>query len=347
MSAFAAVIGGGGKASFDTGLPMFDSQVMAGLAANPAMQGVTSLVGAGAASDLYSIKTAMQGRQFIYGIQVNAGYKVLDWLGVSFGVRMNYFNGGYKGYVNASLKPELLQNPKIQAVAQQNPALMQLASKGLYDLKLNVDQTGWGLAPIIGVDINYKKWNIGLKYEFMTNLNIENKTKENSDPDGALKDYKDGVNTPNDIPALLTAAVSYEFLPTLRATAEYHHFFDKQAGMAGGKQKKLERGTNEYLFGAEWDMIEKLTLSAGVQFTDYGLSDGFQTDTSFSCDSHSIGFGGKWKPTSRIGVDISYFWTTYKDYTKKSDNYNGTTLPGQNIYSRSNKVFGVAIDYAF
>lgn len=38
------------------------------------------------------------------------------------------------------------------------------------------------------------------------------------DEGNPLADYKDGVNTPSDIPALLTAAVGYEFLPTLRAT---------------------------------------------------------------------------------------------------------------------------------
>ena len=65
------------------------------------------------------------------------------------------------------------------------------------------------------------KWNIGLKYEFMTSLNLENKTKKAEvramgtamgDEGNPLADYKDGVNTPSDIPALLTAAVGYEFL---------------------------------------------------------------------------------------------------------------------------------------
>ena len=55
--------------------------------------------------------------------------------------------------------------------------------------------------------------------------------------------------------------------------------------MAGGKQKELERGTNEYLFGIEWDVIKRLTISGGAQITDYGLSDNFQSDVSFSCDS--------------------------------------------------------------
>lgn len=50
------------------------------------------------------------------------------------------------------------------------------------------------------------------------------------DEGNPLADYKDGVNTPSDIPALLTAAVGYEFLPTLRATLEYHHFLIKRQG---------------------------------------------------------------------------------------------------------------------
>ena len=33
--------------------------------------------------------------------------------------------------------------------------------------------------------------------------------------------------------------------------------------------------------------------------------------------------------------------------TKQMDNYCGTGLPGQNVYSRTNKVFGLSLDYAF
>lgn len=40
-------------------------------------------------------------------------------------------------------------------------------------------------------------------------------------------------------------------------------------------------------------------------------------------------------------------WTTYEDYTKTSKNYSGTGLPGTNVYSRTNKVFGLSIDYRF
>ena len=90
-----------------------------------------------------------------------------------------------------------------------------------------------------------------------------------------------------------------------------------------------------------------MTLSTGIQFTNYGLADDFQSDTSFYCDSHSIGLGAAIKLSSRALLNVGYMWTTYKDYTKKTDNYNQTKLPGTDIYSRSNKVFGVSLDYTF
>jgi long-chain fatty acid transport protein len=117
--------------------------------------------------------------------------------------------------------------------------------------------------------------------------------------------------------------------------------------MAGDKQKYLTKGTNEYLMGIEWDVIKRLTLSCGAQITDYGLSDNFQSDTSFSCDSYSVGFGAKLQLSERANLNVGYMWTTYEDYTKTSQNYNGTGLSGTNVYSRTNKVFGLSIDYKF
>lgn len=318
VSGSFAVVGGGGKASFDNGLPMFDSMVMSTI--STATNGVVT-------PDMYTINSAMDGSQFIYGVQLGVSYRVNKWLGLFAGGRMNYFTGGYEGFLMAKVKD----------------GIPGLAGQGLASIELDCDQTGWGLTPILGADVKLGKWNIGLKYEFMTNLNIENKTRKNSvnGQEDALEDYKDGVNTPNDIPALLTAAVGYEILPTVRASVEYHHFFDKAAGMAGGKEKYLDHGTHEFLVGAEWDVIKYLTVSGGYQLTNYGQTDQFQSDTSFSCDSYSLGFGAAVHMTKHLTLNVAYFWTNYTDYTKN------IAEGAQNVYGRTNKVFGVGIDYKF
>ena len=298
ISGSFAVGGGGGKASFDDGLGMFDSMVM-GQIYQAASGKVTP--------NMYTINSAMDGSQFIYGVQLGLSYKVNDWLG----------------------------------------------DTDLMNLALDCDQTGWGITPILGADVKLGKWNIGLKYEFMTSLNLENKTKKAEvrqmgnvmeDEGNPLADYKDGVNTPSDIPALLTAAVGYEILPTLRATVEYHHFFDKAAGMANDKQKALKHGTHEILLGAEWDVTKQLTISGGYQNTDYGLADDFQSDISFSCDSYSLGFGAAIKMTKHLTMNVAYFWTNYKDYNKMTETALGAS---STTYSRTNKVFGLGVDYKF
>ena len=330
ISGFFGITGGGGKASFDDGLPMFDAMVIGGLGAQKIP------------SNAYSLKSYMDGKQYIYSVQLGLTYKITEWLSAFAGGRMNYFTGGYQGALKASA-----------AVDLPSPAGGTIpVGTELIGIDLDCDQTGWGFTPVIGLDAKWGKLNIGAKYEFMTNLNIENSTKANSlrmigAAETELADYKHGVNTPNDIPSMLSIAASYEFLPVLRASVEYHFFDDKSAGMAGGKQEFLTKGTNEYLAGIEWDVTKHLTLSCGGQITDYGLSDNYQSDTSFSCDSYTLGFGAKLNLTERAALNVGYMWTTYDDYTKKSQNYNNTGLSGTNIYSRTNKVFGASINCRF
>lgn len=328
IQGYLGIIGGGGKCSFDSGLPMFDSKVMAGLMAQS---------GGTLTPDKYTINSAVKGRQYIFAGQLGFSYRFNDHFSGHAGMRMNYFNGNQKGYVEAILNG---------------------SENKLLNLRLDCDQTGWGITPIIGINYRYKGLTLAAKYEFKTNLNIENDTKELEDPTGSLADFKHGVNTPSDIPAMLAVAAGYEFTPKLRATLEYHFFDDKHAEMANmpgttiGKQKALKHGTHEFLAGVEYDINKTFTVSAGAQRTDYGLSDDYQSNTSFSCDSYSVGLGAAINLSSHVKLNVGYFWTMYSDYTKNvpagnPGGYNGTTLPGQDVYSRTNKVFGMGIDYKF
>ena len=153
ISGSFAVVGGGGKASFDDGLGMFDSMIMGNI--SQASGGLIT-------PSMYSINSAMDGSQFIYGVQLGLSYKINDWLSVFAGGRMNYFSGGYEGFLTATV----------------NSNIPNLGGTELAAIELDCDQTGWGITPILGADVKLGKWNIGLKYEFLTNLNLENKTRK-------------------------------------------------------------------------------------------------------------------------------------------------------------------------
>lgn len=330
LSGFFGVTGGGGKCSFDHGLPMFDAAVMSGIYAKTAALSTGPLM-----PTAYDISTAMKGRQYVFGGQFGAAFRILPGLSAFAGMRMNYFNGNQSGYITAKLKG---------------------AEQTLANIVLDCDQTGWGITPILGVNYKWRTLTLAAKYEFKTNLNIENDTKtlitEPTEFRSALADFEDGVNTPSDLPSVLYVAAGYEFIPhKLRGTVEFHWYDDKYAEMAGDKQKALRHGTYEVLAGVEWDINKMFTVSAGFQNTDYGLTDAYQSHTSFACDSYSIGLGAAANITSHIKVNIGYFWTNYKDYNKTvaagTPGYCGTTLAGSDTFSRTNKVFGMGIDYKF
>ena len=335
VSAMIGIVGSGGFVEYKQGVPMYNMLLSGMLAAN----GITP--------DQYKLNSEMKGKQYIYGGQVNFTYKISDCFAAAVGLRANYYDGYYRGHV----------------IAADHPQLGELAK-----LLLDVDQKGWGITPIISLDFHKGPVTVAARYEFRTKLNPKNETNVldaglgtnliaammAADPAGAqaklqalaaqlgnyTAPFADGARTRYDMPALLSLAVGYEFSPKLRATLEYHFFDDKNAKMANDRQKELKHGTHEILAGVEYDINEKFTVSCGAQRTDYGLSDGYQQNTSFACDSYSIGLGGAWNVTDKIRLNAGYFISLYSDY-KKATSY------GEETYSRTNNVIGIGIDYKF
>ena len=318
VSTMIGIVGSGGFVKYDNGVPMFNVPIAAMLNQNPNAAG-------------YTLDSEMKGKQYIYGGQVNVAYRLTDWLAAAVGVRANYYDGYYKGHVTADLGNVMR----------------------LVNLQLDCPQKGWGFAPIVSLDYHQGPLTIAARYEFRTKIETENETKElTAEVTGMTAEqtaaafgpkiagYQDGAKTRYDMPALLSVAVGYEITPSLRATAEYHFFDDKNAKMAGDRQEQLDRGTHEFQLGAEYDVNDKLTLSLGGQRTDYGLTDGYQQDTSFACDSYSVGLGAAYNVTEKIRLNAGYFVTIYSDYTKASEF-------GQETFSRTNNVIGLGVDFKF
>jgi long-chain fatty acid transport protein len=335
LSGMIGIVGSGGFVEYSEGVPMFNVLMQGMLAAN----GITP--------DQYTLDSEMKGKQYIYGGQFNFTYKFLDCLSAAVGIRANYYDGYYRGHV----------------IAKNHPQLGELAK-----LLLDVDQKGWGLTPIISLNFHQGPLTLSARYEFRTKLNPKNDTNileaglgdatiaalVAADPQGAqaklgalhtqlsgyTTPYQDGVRTRYDMPALLAIAAGYEFSPKFRAALEYHFFDDKNAKMANDRQKTLSHGTHEILAGVEYDINKKFTISCGGQRTDYGITEEYQQNTSFACDSWSLGLGGAWNINEKMRLNASYFISIYSDNKK-------TTSYGIETYSRSNNVIGVGLDYKF
>ena len=347
LSAMIGIVGSGGFVKYDQGVPQYNVMVQSMM--NGIIPQLNQLPGINIPTN-YALNSEMKGKQYIYGGQLNFTYKLLDCLSAAVGVRVNYYDGYYRGHVIADAQNEYGQLAK---------------------LLLDVDQKGWGFTPLVSINYHQGPLTLSARYEFRTKLNPENSTNvldaglgnglvakvaavpvygeatlkkisEALAPQlaAATAPFQDGACTRYDMPALLAVAAGYEFTPKLRAALEYHFFDDKNAKMANDRQKELTHGTHEILAGVEYDINEKFTVSCGGQRTDYGLSDGYQQDTSFACDSYSLGLGGAWNINEKVRLNVSYFCSLYSDYNKQA-------AFGQETYSRTNHVIGLGLDYKF
>ena len=363
-----ALGGGGGKCDFEDGLGSFESLVaMMPLAINA---GASAAAGGAPVTivDGYSMDSWMKGRQYYFGFQFQGGYKVLDNLNVSAGVRGVYASCAYEGYVgNIKMHTVAAPSPVSSAImaAKSIPANVYLPGGALLgtsaalaaDRELDVTQSGFGVTPIVGVDwkIN-NNWNVAAKYEFGTRLRLKNSTSVNTT---GLASYDDGEEQAADIPALLTVGAQYSPSKAVRLNVGGHLYFDKQAKQEGNRQEKLDGQTWELLAGAEWDINDWATVSAGWQTTNYGLGENSQyiSDMSFVTNSNSFGLGARFKVAKNVAIDVAYFKTLYQHYRVDYADYNNIgarfgalvgnpsmKVAGYNNYYRTNDVFGLGVN---
>ena len=367
-----AVTGGGGKCEFANGLGSFES-VVGAIANQLAPLGSTG----------YDVDGYMQGRQYYYGFQLGAAYKVNKNLSVYGGLRMLYGSASYKanidnikvntanGYVpfdkfiegsittvmngiqqvqnaigqyeQAGVTPPAELTAKLQQLQGVRGSLEQLTpySEGV---NLMSDQTGWGAAPVIGVDYKTGNFNFAAKYEFKTRMRMKNKStvKEASIID-AVNKFKDGTDVPEDSPALLTLGAQWSVSPNVRVNLGYHHFFDKDGHLYEHQEKLLGGDTNEYLGGAEWDVTKRLQVSGGLQLTRYKMTDDYMNDMSFVVNSYSFGFGLGYKISDKVKVNVAYFQTNYTDYERVTS----VNPRVSDSFTRTNRVIGAGVDLKF
>ena len=352
VSAQFAVGGGGGKCEFAEGLPMFEELVGGQLA--------------GAQANSYGLSQNLTGKQFFYGFQVGATYRLTDNFSVFGGARGVLANCAYEGAISnitangvaagsylsgvkAMVDAGLAQLEPVKDVAGYKEQYQQLAAQSaalaqgaaLLDSDFNLDcaQSGFGITPIIGLDWNLGKLNLAAKYEFRTKINLENDSENTSaNVTDLMPAYADGAKVRSDIPAILTLGAQYQFTDAVRVMGGFHYYWDKDA-----KGTPIKKGDNtwEANLGIEWDVNDKILLSLGGQRTQYGFDDTDMADTNFNISSSAICLGGAYKFSEKMKLNVGYMHSFYDDH--KFTNANGTACN----YTRKNDVVGVSLDIAF
>ena len=375
-----AVTGGGGKCEFSNGIGSFESAVAAianslqplgatGYGVDGYMRGKQYYFGfsLGAAYKLTDNLSVFGGARLIYGtasykanlsnIMVNTAAGAvpfgtfLDNANVTIAGGIAQYNAGISQIeagiaqyqaAGAPVPEELTQ--KLLAAQAQSLQTLDIYREGV---SLMSDQSGVGIAPIVGIDYKTGDFNFGVKYEFKTRLRMKNSsTVKEAHQIAAINKYRDGSKVPEDQPALLTVGAQWTVVPTVRINAGYHLFFDKSAHWYNHEEKKLDGNTWEFNGGAEWDVTDKLLVSGGFQKTNYGLSDEYMNDMSFVVSSYSYGVGLSYKLNKTMKLNVAYFQTNYDTY-KQDVAPVATNHTTHNEYTRTNRVVGVGLDIDF
>ena len=363
-----SVPGGGGKCEFDQGLGSFESVV------GTIAQQLQPLGAQG-----YDMDGYMQGKQYYFGFQLGAAYKINENLSVYGGLRLLYGDASYKakisnimvntagGYVDFSSFMQQATATIDGGIAQLQAGIAQMEAAGMdasaqnaqlaqlqgtqqalaplqkYNEGVNLmcDQSGVGFAPVLGIDYKIGNFNLAAKYEFKTQMSMKNKSTVNEASEiPAVNKFRDGEKVDEDAPALLAVGAQWNMLDNWRLNLGYHHFFDKEANWYGNTQKLLDGDTNEFLAGVEWDITDRLTASVGGQLTRYGLSDEYMNDMSFVVNSYSFGFGANYKLSDVVTLKAAYFQTNYEDYDRKNYPVQGVS----DSFTRTNRVLGIGCD---
>ena len=380
INANFALGGGGGKCEFDSGLGSFEAlyagqlvqlvpaavsaqmpgkvaqQIMATGVSQTMAEQIAATGNYNAQLTGYSLNAYMKGRQYYFGLSLGTTYKLLDNLAVFGGLRVVYSTNNYNGYVQ-DVKAKYTATYEIPAAGIAKTTVNDEQDLSSNTLTMNADQTGWGFTPMLGIDWKINEhWNLAAKYEFKTRLRLENKTemndfaKQQAAGNPVLGQFQDGAKIAADIPSLFTVGVQYAPISCLRLQAGYHTYGDKSATQYGNKQDKIDNNTWEITAGVEYDICKLITLSGGWQTTNYGLSDAYMNDLSFTTNSNSWGVGARINLSEKWNIDLGFMQTLYKDRTV--DTVAGLLPTGQQLiktdtYSRTNRVLGIGLNFKF
>ena len=353
VSASFAVGGGGGKCTFDKGIGSLECLV----ATMPSQLAKQNNMPIGTYT--YTLNSYMKGRQYYFGFQVGAGYKINENLSVFGGLRTVFGNASYTGYVKNIKYTSVDQT----ATAPYTAAIINGINAQVADMEMTTDQSCVGYTPVISVDYRLNdQWNFAAKYEFRTKMNLENSSEMNeaAREQKALDKFNDKVNkyVRDDIPGTLTLGVQYSPIETVRLNAGYHFYDDCNAVKYNNEQDLIDGGTREVLFGAEWDATKLLTVSAGWQNTHYDLSDAYMSDLVHNLSSNMIVLGVRLHVTEKISVDLGYMHNFYDKRTVNTvaGQVEKTSPTGEivkvdlvktDVYERKNDAFAVGVNFDF
>ena len=212
------------------------------------------------------------------------------------------------------------------------------------DKEVDAAQKGSGFTPVFGLNISpVEGLNIGIRYEHITKLELENDTKKD---DTGL--YPNKAKTNADMPAMFAVGISYMVLPQLRAEVDLNYYMNTGVDW-DGREENVE---NDYEVGValEYAVSEKLKASFGYLYSKSGALEDYQSDLSYSLSASTIGLGIAYAVSPKLEVNIGGLNAFYQE-GKKDDQHDlggsGLMVDFTEKYNKTTFGFAIGINYKF
>lgn len=214
------------------------------------------------------------------------------------------------------------------------------------DVTVDASESGHGFTPIVSANITpVENLNIAVKYEFKTILELTTTVVDNNG--GGI--FTDGAKVIADMPAQLVVGVTYKPLSKLMISTGAHYYFDKKIDYDKSEVinvNMIDKNFVEYALGLQYELAEKIAVSAGWLTTMTGVNDLYQDDLSYSLNTNSFGGGLEYRINDAISLNLGGSYTLYKDGSvdKTSDN---TNVPYTLSLDKNVWIASVGIDFNF
>ena len=355
------VNGGGGSLEFANGLGSFERMFSVLPVGMQQLQ---------IPATAYDMDMYLMGKSMTLAFNAGAAFRLTDWLSIAAQIRYSSTSNSYEGHMKninvlvggqmqsaSALFTSALNGMKglyeqlvaaglgDSADAQKLLAGMQAAGENAVktaDHILDVKQKGTSISPVVALAFHKGAWDASLKYEFKMATELEIESAEVSAKDPVINAiFADGSKVKAETPALLAAAVSRHFGP-VKVTAQWHHYFDKNA--ENSFSPVIEGNTNEYMMGVEWQITDKWLVSAGTQRTQLNMNENAYSDMNFSLSSWSIAAGLKYQVCDLVGINLGIMPTIYDEAVAVGQ---ASGVDFKDVYNRTSIAWGIGLDFKF
>ena len=373
FSAGFNVIGGGGTANFETGLPSFeipvsslvpllygsleplDQAIYDATTWDPGYRNVTG----------YDMNAAFNGSSTYMGIQVGATYAINDMISVAIGGRYVMASNTYEGsltgvtidtYAGTMIPGDYLRRVAGNIESQSPETAEELNATALgidamtADAELDAVQEGSGFAPIIGLNLHLSDMlNVAVKYEHQTKLELTNDTEVDD-----VNMFPDGEKTRSDLPGMFSVGAQVKPLKNLTAMVGLNYYLDKSAYYGntdeGDDQINNESTIDEngYTISAslEYKLLGMLGVSAGFSTGNNGVNQDYQSDLSYGLKSNTVGGGVFVNVGEMFTINAGVVYVMYEDYDN-AQTYDMLGTPFTDTYGKDTYIIAIGVDISF